>query len=152
MWNDGGAMLCFVLMCCAGDAEVLDRSGRLTVLLHDRKELDDDLGGRTNKHLALALALGVDNAVKSVVLPVRIQRCKFQKQHCQPTLGPLLCMFHHDQQWSVGERVVEEEDRRKLTRTEMRTMVGDVCDLLGRYRQSVGNKRWRDDDGEEVGG
>jgi len=38
------------------------------VLLHNRKELDNDLGARSNKHLALTLALGVDNAVKSVVL------------------------------------------------------------------------------------
>ena len=39
-----------------------------TVLLHDGKELDDDLGRRADKDLALALALSVDNAVKSVVL------------------------------------------------------------------------------------
>lgn len=35
----------------------------LTVLLHDREGLDDDLGRRADKHLALAAALGVDNVV-----------------------------------------------------------------------------------------
>ena len=38
------------------------------MLLHDREELDDDLGRRADKHLALTLALGVDNAVEGVVL------------------------------------------------------------------------------------
>lgn len=38
------------------------------MLLHNREELDDDLGRRSNKNLTLALALSVDNAVKSVVL------------------------------------------------------------------------------------
>lgn len=51
-------------VCCAGAK--LERT--LTVLLHNREELDDDLGRRADKHLALTLALGVDNAVKSVVL------------------------------------------------------------------------------------
>lgn len=40
---------------------------RLTVLLHDAEELDDDLGRRPDEDLSLALALGVDNAVKRVV-------------------------------------------------------------------------------------
>lgn len=40
----------------------------LTVSLHDTQELDDDLGGGADKHLALAAALGVDNVVKAVVL------------------------------------------------------------------------------------
>lgn len=52
-------MLCFA---------VLIMSRTLTVLLHNREELDDDLGRRADKHLALTLALGVDNVVKSVVL------------------------------------------------------------------------------------
>lgn len=39
----------------------------VAVLLHNREELDDDLGRGSDKHLALTLALGVDNAVKSVV-------------------------------------------------------------------------------------
>ncbi len=43
------------------------------MLLHNREELDDDLGGRADKHLALTLALGVDNAVKSVVLSLQSQ-------------------------------------------------------------------------------
>jgi hypothetical protein len=39
----------------------------LTVLLHDLEELDDDLGGRSDEDLPLALPLGVDNAVQAVV-------------------------------------------------------------------------------------
>lgn len=51
-----------MLLCFRLDGE------KLTVLLHNRKELDDDLGRRSDKDLTLALALSVDNAVKSVVL------------------------------------------------------------------------------------
>ena len=36
---------------------------KLTMTLHDREELDDDLRRRTNEDLALATALGVDNVV-----------------------------------------------------------------------------------------
>ena len=35
----------------------------LTVTLHDGKELDNDLRGRTDENLALAAALSVDNVV-----------------------------------------------------------------------------------------
>lgn len=38
-----------------------------TVLLHDSKELDDDLGGRTDEDLALASLLGVVHGVKRIV-------------------------------------------------------------------------------------
>lgn len=38
-----------------------------TVLLHDREELDDDLGGRTDEDLALAGLLGVVHGVKRIV-------------------------------------------------------------------------------------
>ena len=36
---------------------------KLTMTLHDREELDDDLRGRTNEDLALATALGIDDVV-----------------------------------------------------------------------------------------
>lgn len=39
----------------------------VTVLLHDAEELDDDLGGRADQNLALAAALGVGNALESIV-------------------------------------------------------------------------------------
>ena len=38
----------------------------VSVLLHDSEELDDDLGGRTDEDLALATALGISNAPKSI--------------------------------------------------------------------------------------
>lgn len=38
------------------------------MLLHDTQELEDHLGARANKHLTLALALGIDDRVESVVL------------------------------------------------------------------------------------
>lgn len=38
-----------------------------TVLLHDRQELDDDLGARVNEHLALAGLLGVVHGVERIV-------------------------------------------------------------------------------------
>ena len=37
------------------------------MLLHDRQELDDDLGGRTDQNLALASLLGVVDGVKRIV-------------------------------------------------------------------------------------
>lgn len=40
---------------------------RLTVLLHDREELDNDLGRRTDQDLALAALLGVVDGVKGIV-------------------------------------------------------------------------------------
>jgi hypothetical protein len=40
---------------------------KLTVLLHDRKELDDDLGRRTDQDLTLAALLGVVDGVKGIV-------------------------------------------------------------------------------------
>ena len=48
------------------------------MLLHDREELDDDLGRGSDKHLALALALGVDDGVKGVVLWTA--RCEGNRQ------------------------------------------------------------------------
>ena len=42
---------------------MLDQKATLTMTLHDSKELDDDLRGRTDEDLALATALGVDNVV-----------------------------------------------------------------------------------------
>ena len=39
----------------------------VAMLLHDAQELDDDLGRRTDKNLALATSLGIDNAVEAVV-------------------------------------------------------------------------------------
>lgn len=43
------------------------RIRRLTVLLHDVEELDDDLGARPDHNLALAGLLGVVHAVESIV-------------------------------------------------------------------------------------
>jgi hypothetical protein len=40
---------------------------KLTVLLHNRKELDNDLGGRTDKNLTLATLFGVVDVVQSIV-------------------------------------------------------------------------------------
>ena len=37
------------------------------MLLHDREELDNDLGGRTDQDLALAGLLGVVDGVKRIV-------------------------------------------------------------------------------------
>jgi hypothetical protein len=37
------------------------------VLLHDLKELDDDLGGRTDQDLALAGLLGIVDALQRIV-------------------------------------------------------------------------------------
>lgn len=37
------------------------------MLLHDSKELDDDLGGRTDQDLALASLLGVVHGVERIV-------------------------------------------------------------------------------------
>jgi len=38
-----------------------------TMLLHDREELDDDLGNWANQDLALSTLLGIVNALKSIV-------------------------------------------------------------------------------------
>jgi hypothetical protein len=40
---------------------------KLTVLLHNREELDNDLGGRTDKNLTLATLFGVVDVVQSIV-------------------------------------------------------------------------------------
>lgn len=40
----------------------------LTVLLHVAEELDDDLGGRSDEDLSLALSLSVDDGLQAVVL------------------------------------------------------------------------------------
>lgn len=40
---------------------------KLTVLLHDAEELDNDLGGRTDQDLALAALLGVVDGVERIV-------------------------------------------------------------------------------------
>lgn len=39
----------------------------VAVLLHDRKNLDNDLGGRSDEDLSLSSSLGVDDVVKGVV-------------------------------------------------------------------------------------
>lgn len=43
------------------------RGYRLTVLLHDFEELDDDLGRRSDEDLSLSSLLGIDDVVKTVV-------------------------------------------------------------------------------------
>ena len=40
---------------------------KLTVLLHDGEELDHDLGGRADEHLALAALLGVEHVLEGIV-------------------------------------------------------------------------------------
>ena len=37
--------------------------------LHDAQELDNDLRGGADEHLALSTALGVDDVVQAVILP-----------------------------------------------------------------------------------
>lgn len=37
------------------------------MLLHDREELDNDLGARADHHLALSLLLGVVDGVEAVI-------------------------------------------------------------------------------------
>ena len=49
--------------------------GRLTVLLHDAEELDDDLGGRTDQDLALAALLGVVDGVEGIVEDGSLDHC-----------------------------------------------------------------------------
>jgi len=39
-----------------------------TVLLHDTKELDDDLGGRSDQDLSLSGLLGVIDGIERIVL------------------------------------------------------------------------------------
>lgn len=46
----------------------------LTVTLHDAQELDDDLGGGSDKDLALSTALGIDDVVEGVVLRCAMRR------------------------------------------------------------------------------
>jgi hypothetical protein len=46
-----------------------------TVLLHDSKELDDDLGGRTDENLALASLLGVVHGVERIVEDGSLDHC-----------------------------------------------------------------------------
>lgn len=41
--------------------------GKRTMLLHDRQELDDDLGARSDQDLTLASLFGVVDALESVV-------------------------------------------------------------------------------------
>jgi hypothetical protein len=43
------------------------KRSKRTVLLHDSKELDDDLGGRSDEDLALSGLLGVVDGVKRIV-------------------------------------------------------------------------------------
>lgn len=59
----------------APDVVILRETGQpremeslLTVTLHDAQELDDDLRGRADEHLALAATLGIDDVVEAVVL------------------------------------------------------------------------------------
>lgn len=94
------------------------------MLLHDGKELDDDLGRGSDKDLALALALSIDNAVKSVVL-LQPQNMLFRSATCPganrafklPSWGP-------------------ERKRSGITYENGNANHGGrLCDLLGRYRQ-----------------
>jgi len=39
----------------------------VSMALHDAKEFDNDLGWRSNKHLSLSTAFGVDNVVQAVI-------------------------------------------------------------------------------------
>ena len=50
-----------------GACKVEAKKSRHTVLLHDGQELDDDLGGRPDENLALALLLGVVDGVERIV-------------------------------------------------------------------------------------
>lgn len=45
------------------------------MLLHDREELDDDLGGRTDEDLALASLLGVVHGVERIVEDGSLDHC-----------------------------------------------------------------------------
>ena len=92
------------------------------MLLHDREELDDDLGRRSDKHLALTLALGVDNAVEGVVL-FAINRRRRNEVSSSP--------HSNCDNRCIGGR---------LTRTEMRTMVGDY--VIYWAGTGIGTKRW----------
>lgn len=62
----------------------------LTVALHDAQELDNDLGGGSDKDLALAPALGIDDVVEAVVLQKMIReerrrdRAHLQGRRCGP--------------------------------------------------------------------
>lgn len=40
---------------------------QLTVLLHDRQDLDNDLAGGPDEHLPLSSSLGIDDVVQAVV-------------------------------------------------------------------------------------
>ena len=81
----------------SNDARSRASNLKLTVLLHDREDLDDDLGRRADEHLALSTALGVDDVVleKSVrcvhhcrVSPIgRSGAFHFSQPHF-PSLGP----------------------------------------------------------------
>ena len=55
------------IVICKKKKDEKEISNRRTVLLHDSKELDDDLGGRTDENLALASLLGVVHGVKRIV-------------------------------------------------------------------------------------
>lgn len=60
----------------ARSAYVMDiLSGEIrTVTLHDGEELDDDLRGRTDKDLALAAALRVDNVVLRILVSNKFKK------------------------------------------------------------------------------
>ena len=51
-----------------GHVTAMDKwgQGRLTVLLHDSEDLDDDLGRRSDHDLSLSSSLGVDDVVLGV--------------------------------------------------------------------------------------
>jgi hypothetical protein len=48
-------------------SHIEEKAYQHTVLLHDREELDDDLGGRSDQDLALAGLLGVVDGVERIV-------------------------------------------------------------------------------------
>jgi hypothetical protein len=60
----------------------------LTMALHDAQELDDDLGGRADEHLALAATLGIDDVVEAVVL----------RKPSTPHQTHMLGLFHSQEQ------------------------------------------------------
>ena len=52
---------------CVWEEEEKKSRAERTVLLHDREELDDDLGGRVDQDLALSGLLGVVDGVERIV-------------------------------------------------------------------------------------
>ena len=74
-------------VCPVIEQEIWDRDERaygsmknikLTMTLHNREELDDDLRGRTNEDLALATALSIDDVVLVELLRVKAGKPSIQ--------------------------------------------------------------------------